>query len=343
MLLSGTRPRSRSAPSRLRAEHEVDGPCPARLADADLHELAEQLGAGLSSSAPRTAAGSAACWGSVTAACCTARPAPWPSPRAVRRRGQARAHRGRLRRLGREPGRAGRGVGLALFAGGTVDSYTVMAPVAQRAGADDARVELPRRPRRVSARTRGSPRGAGHRGRCRRRSGPPKCRGPGRRNTRRHLGDADLLVCGSRGYGALRAVALGGVSRALVNEAACPVLVDAASVRAAASRGPRRPPARVDPELARWRRSTGPGRHRRLGARRDALALAQRLVDPEPGELILAHVDGDRSFRLPRPHQRDEPGAELRRRTPRSARRTHRDRDLARRRLGRARPHRAGR
>ena len=37
--------------------------------------------------------------------------------------------------------------------------------------------------------------------------------------------DADLLVCGSRGYGALRSVALGSVSRALVNEAACPVLV----------------------------------------------------------------------------------------------------------------------
>jgi len=37
--------------------------------------------------------------------------------------------------------------------------------------------------------------------------------------------DADLLVCGSRGYGALRSVALGSVTRALVNEAACPVLV----------------------------------------------------------------------------------------------------------------------
>jgi nucleotide-binding universal stress UspA family protein len=34
---------------------------------------------------------------------------------------------------------------------------------------------------------------------------------------------------------------------------------------------------------------------------RDARALAQRLVAPE-GELVLAHVDGDRSFRLPRPH-----------------------------------------
>jgi nucleotide-binding universal stress UspA family protein len=37
--------------------------------------------------------------------------------------------------------------------------------------------------------------------------------------------DADLLVCGSRGYGPLRSVALGGVSRALVNMASCPVLV----------------------------------------------------------------------------------------------------------------------
>jgi nucleotide-binding universal stress UspA family protein len=37
--------------------------------------------------------------------------------------------------------------------------------------------------------------------------------------------DADLLVCGSRGYGALRAVALGSASRALVTGAACPVLV----------------------------------------------------------------------------------------------------------------------
>jgi nucleotide-binding universal stress UspA family protein len=37
--------------------------------------------------------------------------------------------------------------------------------------------------------------------------------------------DADLLVCGSRGFGALRSVMLGSVSRALVNDAACPVLV----------------------------------------------------------------------------------------------------------------------
>jgi nucleotide-binding universal stress UspA family protein len=38
----------------------------------------------------------------------------------------------------------------------------------------------------------------------------------------RHL---DLLVCGSRGYGPLRAVLLGGVSRRIVSDAHCPVIV----------------------------------------------------------------------------------------------------------------------
>jgi nucleotide-binding universal stress UspA family protein len=38
----------------------------------------------------------------------------------------------------------------------------------------------------------------------------------------RHL---DLLVCGSRGYGPRRAVLLGGVSRQVTTEAACPVIV----------------------------------------------------------------------------------------------------------------------
>jgi nucleotide-binding universal stress UspA family protein len=36
---------------------------------------------------------------------------------------------------------------------------------------------------------------------------------------------ADLLVCGSRGYGPLRSVLLGGVSRRLVDGARCPVVV----------------------------------------------------------------------------------------------------------------------
>jgi nucleotide-binding universal stress UspA family protein len=37
-----------------------------------------------------------------------------------------------------------------------------------------------------------------------------------------HVG---LLVCGSRGYGPLRSVLLGGVSRRLVDAAQCPILV----------------------------------------------------------------------------------------------------------------------
>ncbi|MGZ8650141.1 MAG: universal stress protein [Solirubrobacteraceae bacterium] len=40
----------------------------------------------------------------------------------------------------------------------------------------------------------------------------------------------DLLVCGSRGYGPLRAVLLGGVSRRLTTEAQCPVIVLARGV-----------------------------------------------------------------------------------------------------------------
>jgi nucleotide-binding universal stress UspA family protein len=37
--------------------------------------------------------------------------------------------------------------------------------------------------------------------------------------------DIDLVVAGSRGYGPIRSVLLGGVSRQLVDEAPCPVLV----------------------------------------------------------------------------------------------------------------------
>ena len=43
----------------------------------------------------------------------------------------------------------------------------------------------------------------------------------------------DLLVCGSRGYGPLRAVLLGGVSRRLAADARCPVIVLPRGVEAA--------------------------------------------------------------------------------------------------------------
>jgi nucleotide-binding universal stress UspA family protein len=42
----------------------------------------------------------------------------------------------------------------------------------------------------------------------------------------------DLLICGSRGYGPLRAVLLGSVSRRLVNEAHCPVVALPRGVKA---------------------------------------------------------------------------------------------------------------
>jgi nucleotide-binding universal stress UspA family protein len=41
----------------------------------------------------------------------------------------------------------------------------------------------------------------------------------------------DLLVCGSRGYGPVRAVLLGGVSRRVAAEAHCPVIVLPRGVR----------------------------------------------------------------------------------------------------------------
>jgi nucleotide-binding universal stress UspA family protein len=37
--------------------------------------------------------------------------------------------------------------------------------------------------------------------------------------------ECDLLVCGSRGYGPVRRVLLGGVARKLTRRAACPVMV----------------------------------------------------------------------------------------------------------------------
>jgi nucleotide-binding universal stress UspA family protein len=37
--------------------------------------------------------------------------------------------------------------------------------------------------------------------------------------------ELDLLVCGSRGYGALKSVLLGSVTRALAHSCACPLYI----------------------------------------------------------------------------------------------------------------------
>jgi nucleotide-binding universal stress UspA family protein len=50
-------------------------------------------------------------------------------------------------------------------------------------------------------------------------------RGPVRQTLADVSADLDLLVCGSRGYGAIRQVAAGSVARGLAHEAACPLLV----------------------------------------------------------------------------------------------------------------------
>ncbi len=53
-------------------------------------------------------------------------------------------------------------------------------------------------------------------------------------DTLNHLSERlDLLVCGSRGYGPLRAVLLGGVSRRVIAAASCPVIVLARGVESA--------------------------------------------------------------------------------------------------------------
>jgi nucleotide-binding universal stress UspA family protein len=61
--------------------------------------------------------------------------------------------------------------------------------------------------------------------------------------------DLDLLVCGSRGYGPVRSVMLGSVSRALAHTARCPLLVVP------------RPPAEDATKLWRRRASVGAAPH----------------------------------------------------------------------------------
>lgn len=117
-------------------------------------------------------------------------------------------------------------VGLALFAGGMVDSYTAVEP-ARHAPAltvpgwsvpsayDESRREHAERvAEQVAAVVPPAIMGRAE-----------VLAGPTGAALAAISRDADLLVCGSRGYGALRSLTLGSVSRALVNQAACPVLV----------------------------------------------------------------------------------------------------------------------
>jgi nucleotide-binding universal stress UspA family protein len=228
VLLSGTLAALEECAESLRPEHEVEVHARRGAPTRSLHELAEQLGAGLLvvGSSHRGRLGRVLS-GSVTAsvlhgASCAVAVAP---------RGYTAADR--LERIavaydGSDESRdaLAAAVGLALFAGGSVDSYTVTEPAAHAPAMTVPGWSIPaaydesRRAHADSVAEQVSdlvpPEVMGH---AEVLVGPP---GPALAAISH---DADLLICGSRGYGALRSVALGGVSRALVNEAACPVLV----------------------------------------------------------------------------------------------------------------------
>ena len=117
----------------------------------------------------------------------------------------------------------GAAMALAFCGGGAIHSFTVVEPFTWSsgiagAGAGELRAAAPR------PRGGGGPRGA-----------RPRAEGIAVRSEvlwgraaeelTSRSGAFDLLVCGSRGYGPVRSVVLGSVSRALVSHAACPVLV----------------------------------------------------------------------------------------------------------------------
>ena len=74
--------------------------------------------------------------------------------------------------------------------------------------------------------------------------------------------DLDLLVCGSRGYGAVGSVLLGSVSHHLVRTAACPLLVVPRD-GAGRARAPRRLGGRGARGLIRPQRTPRPGAAKR--------------------------------------------------------------------------------
>ena len=78
-----------------------------------------------------------------------------------------------------------------------------------------------------------------------------------------------LLVCGSRGYGPLRTLLLGGTSHALVRKAACPVLVVP----------PGTPEHRASPEVSSWG-----------GASRHDHRVVRRIPDPRTRRWGLAKL-----------------------------------------------------
>jgi hypothetical protein len=113
-----------------------------------------------------------------------------------------------------------------------------------------------RRPRPPSSGARSSTRskascGCGRRRRCGARPRASAATWPSRRTCSSRPADVlvrvsehlDLLICGSRGYGPVRAVLLGGVSRRLTAEAHCPVIVLPRGVQASLEALMEAPPA----------------------------------------------------------------------------------------------------
>ena len=255
-----------------------------------------------SSSAPRTAGASgASCPAASPRGSCTARRAPWPwrragyaGGRAFRRIGVAlHRHPGGTRRARR------RGADGCACAVPRVRMFTVHheratrdPPLAVPGWADPAAMEeqsLLTGGRRGRARPRA---GSRRRARGRRKCSPGDARRCARQRCRAEL---DLLVCGSRGYGPVHAVMLGGVSRALVDEAACP------GARPAARGAPRRSSGSRAAVARPWRAEpmrVARGRRRRRGARDGPRAAHAR----RPTAV-------DRAARARRTASRDRPGS----------------------------------